>query len=95
MVCEHLSAVETALLDGAAEVTFRGSAWSENCREWVYVDRYLDTAAIRARFALAPCVEDHTHIGTHDGSEHGLVCAQHHDAVMGLLEPSAGVTVFP
>jgi len=95
MVCEHLSPIEQALLTRGVTVTFRGQAWSHNCREWVYVDCFLDTAAIRARFALPACVQDHAHCGTHDGQELGLVCTQCHDAIVGLYEPAAGKDVFP
>ena len=95
MVCEHLSALEQALVAGGVAVTFRGQAWSNNCREWVYVDCFLDLPAIRRDFALAPCVQDHAHRGTHDGAERGLVCAQCHDAIVGSYEARAGGRVFP
>ena len=95
MVCEHLSAVERAVLDDGIAVTFRGQAWSANCREWVYIDGYLDTHRIRARFSLAAAVRDHTHRGTHDGQEHGLVCDLCQDGLMGLPDPIPGKPVFP
>lgn len=95
MVCEHLSAIESALLDRGIAITFRGQAWSENCREWVYFDGYLDTRRIRERFELPGVVRDHTHRGTHDGQEHGLVCELCHDGLMGLPEATAGKPVFP
>lgn len=95
MVCEHLSAVESALAARGIAVTFRGQAWSERCREWVYFDAYLDTARIRHAIALAECVRDHTHRGTHDGQEHGLVCELCDDAVMGLPDPVPGKPTFP
>ena len=94
MVCEHLNAVEAALLAKDIRVTFRGQAWSDNCREWVYFDAWLDNIAIRQNFTLAPCVEDHSHRGTHDGQESGLVCSACRDALMGYLEPVAGKPVF-
>ncbi len=84
MVCEHLRALEQALLEHGVKETFRGQAWSQNCREWVYFDCYLDLPALRARFAFAPCVSDHVHRGTFDGQEAGLVCNQCHDAIMGV-----------
>ena len=94
MVCEHLSAVERAVLSAGVAVTFRGQAWSTNCREWVYFDCFLDLPAIRRRFALAACVTDHAHRGTHDGQERGLVCGQCHDAIVGRYEPAPGTRVF-
>jgi hypothetical protein len=84
MVCEHLRALEQELAAAGFPETFRGQAWSSNCREWVYFDGYLDRASIRARMTLADCVHDHEHRGTHDGQESGFVCATCHDAIMGL-----------
>ena len=95
MVCEHLSTLEQALVAARVAVTFRGQAWSRNCREWVYVDCFLDLPAIRRDLALAACVQDHAHRGTHDGEERGLVGAQCHDAIVGRYERTAGARVFP
>lgn len=83
MVCEHLVALERELLARGVEETSRGRAWSKNCREWVYFKCRLDLEALRARFAFAPCVVDHVHRGTHDGSEAGFACELCHDAIMG------------
>lgn len=95
MVCEHLEALERAVLAAGIRETSRGSAWSESCREWVYFDGYLDQAAVRRVFDLPPCVVEHAHRGTHDGAERGFVCELCHDAVMGHYEPARGVPVFP
>ncbi|MBN1512618.1 MAG: hypothetical protein JXB13_11445 [Phycisphaerae bacterium] len=94
MTCEHLRAVEQAILEQGMHETFRGPAWSQNCREWVYFDCYLDLEAVRGRFKLADCVRDHSHRGTHDGQERGLVCQRCQDAIMGRYEAGAGVPVF-
>lgn len=83
MTCEHLIHLERAILDAGFKETFRGSAWSMNCREWVYFDCELPADAIRQAFALADCVKDHAHRGTHDGQESGFVCEIHHDGIMG------------
>ena len=90
MVCEHLAPLETAILAAGIPVTFRGQAWSHNCREWVYFDCLLDRAALRGRFSFAPCVKDHEHRGTHDGQEAGFVCTGCQDAVMGVHPTCAG-----
>jgi len=84
MVCEHLVMLERELLGRGIAVTSRGRAWSDNCREWVYFDCYLNIPMIRKRIPFDACVKDHEHLGTHDGSEAGLVCSVHHDAVMGV-----------
>jgi hypothetical protein len=95
VVCEHLSPLEQLLIARGIPVTFRGQAWSMNCREWVYFDCFLDTAAIRHRISFPDCVQEHSHRGTHDGQERGLVCTQCHDAIVGLYEPVPGKAIFP
>jgi hypothetical protein len=94
MTCEHLRALEQAIIGSGIRETFRGPAWSNNCREWVYFDCFLDIKAVRSRFRFADCVKDHLHRGTHDGQERGLVCDLCHDAIMGRYEPNDGVMVF-
>jgi len=95
MVCEHLAQLEQALIATNIPITFRGQPWTSNCREWVYFACWLDRPAIRARFALLPCVIDHDHQGTHDGQESGLVCTACHDAIMGAhAEYRAALPVF-
>ena len=74
MVCEHLSALEQEILARGVKETFRGQAWSRNCREWVYFDCLFDLPALRQRFQFADCVSDHVHRGTFDGQEAGFVC---------------------
>ena len=95
VVCEHLMEVEQALIASGMPVRFRGQAWSDNCREWVYFDGFLDLKGIRERFSLDGVVADHMHRGTHDGQEQGLVCRACHDGLMGLVAPVAGKPVFP
>lgn len=95
MTCEHLRAVEQAIMKRGIPETFRGAAWSRNCREWVYFDCYIDLAAVRARFLLPDCVVDHAHRGTHDGQERGLVCSLCNDAIMGAYDRDKGLPFFP
>jgi hypothetical protein len=95
MVCEHLAELERGLIAAGVRETFRGHAWSNKCREWVYFDCVLDLAALRQRLKLPDCVRDHEHLGTHDGQELGFVCAACHDAIMGRHPNSAaGVRSF-
>ena len=84
-ICEHLAPVERWLAAHGFEETYRGQAWSDNCREWVYFDTVLDLAALRAQFALGPDVVDHANLDTKSGTEQGLVCTVHHDGVIGRL----------
>jgi hypothetical protein len=83
MTCGHLIQLERAIAAAGIEETFRGAPWAKDCREWVYFDCILPAAELREAFALADCVRDHAHLGTHDGQESGFVCEIHKDAVMG------------
>ena len=94
MTCEHLRALEQAIIGRGIPETFRGLAWSQNCREWVYFDCFIDTASVRRSFVLADCVHEHVHRGTHDGQERGFVCSQCQDGIMGSYEQKAGAVVF-
>jgi hypothetical protein len=94
MICEHLIAIEQEIKARGIRETYRGRAWSENCREWVYFDCFIDMASVRSKFALAECVQDHVHRGTHDGQERGFYCSKCHDGVMGRYEPAPGAIVF-
>jgi hypothetical protein len=82
-VCEHVRPVLDYALAQGAKMTYVGTPWSRNCRVWVSLDRVLDLGALREKLGLAAVVEDHVHRGTHDGAEQGLVCGEHHDAVIG------------
>ena len=94
MICEHLRPLEQAILAHGIRETFRGQAWSLNCREWVYFDCFIDTTSVRANLVLSDCVQEHLHRGTHDGQERGFVCSQCYDGVMGSYEQNAGIVVF-
>lgn len=92
MVCEHLSALEQALIDRGFKETSRGQAWTRNCREWVYFDCVLDIDAVQGTFALPDCVRMHENLDCKSGTERGLECTICHDAVMGRL---SGAPRFP
>jgi hypothetical protein len=83
-MCPHLQSLVAALDRQGIELTFSGQAWSKATGVWRYYDSCFDLAATRHAFGLVACVEDHVHLGTHDGSESGFVCAACGDAVMGL-----------
>jgi len=98
MLCDHLHALEQAILACGFRETSRGQAWSDHCREWVYFDCYLEREEIRKRFKLEVCVKDHEHWGTHDGQEAGFYCEIHEDGIMGIHGKSAirsQVPAFP
>ena len=95
MVCEHLRPLEEVLLQAGIEETFRGKAWSENSREWVYFNCVLPLEDLQQHLSFPDCVQVHSHNGTHSGSESGFVCSIHDDGIMGI-HPSAmkGAPVF-
>ncbi len=83
-VCEHLLEVQKYVQSQGIAVSDVLSPWSENCRNWVYfVGVVLDGEALKKRFSLPDFVVVHSHLGTHDGAEQGLVCQMDHDALMG------------
>ena len=86
MVCSHLSELEHALKAAGIAETFRGQAWSDNCREWVYFDVVLDVASLRKRFAFDPAVSVHENLDPRSGTERGFVCTRCHDAVVGQID---------
>lgn len=83
-MCEHLQPVEDYLRAKKIPETFRGQAWSDNCREWVYFDCILDTESLKAKFHLPSFVIMHENTDERSGTELGLVCTQCKDAIMGL-----------
>lgn len=84
MLCEHLHPLEKEILGAGFEEKARGQLWSDNCREWVYFDVFLDLDALRRRFRLSPIVEDHTNDDPRSGLEHGFTCTLCKDGIMGL-----------
>lgn len=88
MVCSHLSELETELIEAGFAETFRGQAWSDNCREWVYFDVVLDVGALSERLVFGPTVKVHENSDPRSGLEIGFVCGQCHDGIMGRVEGS-------
>lgn len=84
MTCSHLQWLEQALITGGFRETFRGAAWSKNCREWVYFDVTLDLAKLRQSFAIPACVGVHENSDPRSGLEMGLICRTCLDGVIGV-----------
>ena len=82
-ICEHLRPVEQHLRQAGALPYSCGRPWSSHCHLWVWFELVLDCEGLMAELALDACVRIHDHRGTHSGSERGLVCTVHDDAVMG------------
>jgi len=93
-VCEHLQPAKRAIQEAGGKITYVGTPWSRNCRRWMYFSGVvIDGELLRARLGLSPVVAVHAHRGTHDGHEQGLVCNEHHDAVMGPHASMADATL--
>jgi hypothetical protein len=86
MLCEHLKPLDETLKADGKKETYRGQAWTKNCREWVYYDLVFNIPAIQDRFKLPDCVQVHANLDPRSGTERGLFCTACKDAVMGLLE---------
>lgn len=92
LLCDCLALLESELIARGAPETYRGQAWSDNCREWVYFDVVLDTDALAARFDFPASVTVHENTDPKSGLERGFYCNQHQDAVMGRI---TGAPTFP
>jgi hypothetical protein len=87
MLCHHLRSLEAEIVARGIHESYRGRAWMNHCREWVYFDCYLDAAALRNRLGLADCVQEHINHDPRSGQERGFVCIEHEDGIMGLYSP--------
>jgi len=85
MTCSHLQALEAELIAAGVRETYRGAAWSENCREWVYFDVVFDVPSVTSRMRFPPCVKVSENLDPRSGTERGFVCTECNDAIMGLV----------
>lgn len=85
MVCSHLVELEKDLLATMIPVTYRGQAWGDNCREWVYFDCVLDVNKLREIYSLPEFVLHHKNTDQRSGTEEGLQCDRCKDGIMGYL----------
>jgi hypothetical protein len=85
MTCKHLNALEMELIAAGIKETFRGTAWTTDCREWVYFDVIFETSTLASRMMFLPCVEIHENLDPRSGTERGFVCTECKDGIMGLV----------
>jgi hypothetical protein len=83
-MCEPLQPLEDYIKAQKIPEIFRGQAWSDNCREWVYFDCVLEPESLKAKFHLPSFVTTHENTDEKSGTELGLVCTHCNDAIMGL-----------
>lgn len=82
-MCEHLLPIEKELKERGIVETFRGQPWSNNCREWIYFDCYLDIKSLQERFKFPSFIKHHTNDDPRSGTEEGLYCELCKDAIVG------------
>ena len=83
-MCEHLLRLEDELKTRGIQETFRGEAWGENCRDWVYYDCVLDLDKIKKRFNFPDFVKIHKNLDNKSGMESGFYCELCKDGIMGI-----------
>jgi hypothetical protein len=83
-MCEHLISLDTELKAKGIKEKFRGKAWGDNCREWVYYDCVLSLEKIKARYDFPDFVKIHVNDDNKSGMEAGFYCDVCKDGVMGL-----------
>lgn len=83
-MCEHLQELDEYLMKSGVKETFRGQAWSDNCREWVYYDCVLDIEKLKAQFNFPPFIVLHENTDPKSGTEKGFFCEECLDGIMGL-----------
>lgn len=83
-MCEHLYTLDHELKTKGIKETYRGQAWSKNCREWVYYDCILDLDKLQTRYDFPDLINRHVNDDMKSGTESGFVCSLCNDAVMGL-----------
>ena len=82
-MCRHLAPLEKELHRLGIKETYRGQPWSENCREWVYFDCYLDIENLRIRLHIPDFVTHHRNDDQRSGTEEGFYCEKCKDGIMG------------
>lgn len=83
-MCEHLTRLDIELKEKGIKETFRGQAWNDNTREWVYFDCVLSLEKIRQRYNFPDFVKIHVNDDNKSGMEAGFYCEKCKDGVMGL-----------
>ncbi|MBN1998586.1 hypothetical protein JW935_13590 [candidate division KSB1 bacterium] len=84
MVCHHLYEFENHILELNVEETARGKLWTKMQGEWVYFRCYIDKESVMEKIRHSEFLQWSEHLGTHEGSEAGIICIKCQCGVMGL-----------
>jgi hypothetical protein len=86
MICDHLRPIEERIQFRGFVESGRGTPWPGNCREWVTYNCDVSLIAALEGIGMPACVKRYEFPDIHSGLETGLVCEEHHDALLsGLL----------
>jgi hypothetical protein len=58
-MCIHLKQLEDYITSKGITETWRGQAWTNNSREWIYFACILETQVLKKKLQLEPCIETH------------------------------------
>lgn len=83
-MCEHLRNLDDELKQRNLKETFRGQAWGDNTREWVYYDCVILVDEVKKRYNFPEFIKIHVNNDSKSGMEAGFYCEQCKDGVMGL-----------
>ena len=93
MICDHLRPLEERILSRGFVESARSTLRLHNRREWVTYNCDARVIAKLEGINIPPCVKHYEHSDPHRGLESGLVCDEHHDALIsgvlgGRAEPA-------
>lgn len=83
-MCEHLKQLEDYIISKSIAETWRGQAWTNNCREWIYFDCILNTEVLKKKLQLKAFIETHDYFDIKAGSELGFICTICKDGIIGM-----------
>lgn len=83
-VCKNLITLSNHLKALSVTEKYSGKPWSNIQGIWTYYDCVLSLDQIRANLNLDDIIQNHIHLGTHDGQEQGFFCKKCEDGIMGL-----------
>jgi hypothetical protein len=92
-MCEHLMELDCYIKSKKIKEIFRGKAWSENCREWVYYDCILNVNTLKEKFNLDGCIKIHEYNDIKVANELGFYCNSCKDAVIGFNKKTNNKTI--
>jgi hypothetical protein len=95
-MCIHLTEIEKDMAAAGIQILYRGQPWTDNCREWIYFDCYLDTRKLIEKYNLPDFVEVHVNNDVRSGKEAGICCSSCHDAIIGAHpDHKANKIIYP